>query len=77
MGLQTPSALSVLSLTPELKTLCSVQWLVVSSVFVKLWLSLSGESYMSPVNKLFLASAIVSRFGDTIWDGSPGGTDSG
>jgi hypothetical protein len=30
MGLQTPSALWVLSLTPPLVTLCSVQWLAES-----------------------------------------------
>jgi hypothetical protein len=30
MGLQTPSAPSVLSLTPPLGTLCSVQWLAAS-----------------------------------------------
>ena len=31
MGLQTPSAPSVLSLTPPLETLCSVQWLAEST----------------------------------------------
>jgi hypothetical protein len=31
MGLQTPSAPSVLSLTPLLGTLCSVQWLAIST----------------------------------------------
>jgi hypothetical protein len=30
MGMQTPSAPSVFSLTPALGTLCSVQWLAVS-----------------------------------------------
>jgi hypothetical protein len=41
MGLQTPSAPSVISLTPSLGTLCSVQWLAVS-----ICQSLSGDSYI-------------------------------
>jgi hypothetical protein len=33
----------------------------------------SVQLYQAPVSKHFLASAIVSGFGDCIWDGSPGG----
>ena len=79
MGLQTPSAPSVLSLTPQLETLSNV-WLQAStSVVIRLWHSLSGDSYQisAPVSKHSLASAIVSGFGVCIWDGSPGGTVSG
>jgi hypothetical protein len=46
-GLQIPSAPCVLSLTPALRTLCSNGWLWAStSVFVRLWQSLSGDSYI-------------------------------
>jgi hypothetical protein len=33
MGLQTPSASWVLSLAPPLETLCSIQWMIVSTHF--------------------------------------------
>ena len=33
---------------------------------------LRGQLYQAPVSKYFLASAIVSGFGDCIWDGSSG-----
>ena len=54
LGLQTPSGPSVLSLTPPLGTTCWVQWLpqASTSVFVRLWKSLSGDSYI----RLLLAS---------------------
>jgi hypothetical protein len=56
MRLQTTPAPSVLSLTPPLGSLCSVQpndWLYEStSEFVRLWQSLSGDSYI----RLLLAS---------------------
>ena len=39
--------------------------------------SLRRQLYQAPDSKNFLASAIVFRFGDRIWDGSPGGTVSG
>jgi hypothetical protein len=29
------------------------------------------QVYQAPVNKHFLASTIVSGFGDCVWDGSP------
>jgi hypothetical protein len=49
MGLQIPSALPVLSLTPRLGSLCSIQWVgceYSASVFVRLWPNLSGDSYI-------------------------------
>jgi hypothetical protein len=48
MGLQTPSTPSVLSLTPLLGTLHSVQCLsaVSASVFVRLWQDISGDRYI-------------------------------
>jgi hypothetical protein len=82
MGLQTPSAPSVLSLTSPLRTLCSVQWLA-SSIHLcicqaqALTEPLRRQLYQAPVSKHFLASAIVSGFGGCIWDGSPGGAVSG
>jgi hypothetical protein len=36
--------------------------------------SLRRQPYQTPVSKHFLGSSIVSWFGDSIWDGSPGGT---
>jgi hypothetical protein len=66
VGLQTPSAPSVLSLTPPLGSPCSVQWLTVS---ICIWIgqalaeSLRRQLYQAPVSKHFLASAIVSGFG--------------
>jgi hypothetical protein len=75
-GLQTPSAPSVLSLTPPLGTLSSVQWLAVS-ICLCFCQALAGplrrQSYQVSISKYFLASTIVSGFGVCIWDGSPGG----
>jgi hypothetical protein len=48
-----------------------------ASVFVRLWLSFSGQPYQAPVSNHFLASAIASRFDDCIWDGSTGSAVSG
>ena len=65
MGLQTPSALSVLSLPPPLGTLCSAQWLAESiclCIFQALSEPLRGQLYQAPFNMHFLASAIVSGF---------------
>jgi hypothetical protein len=76
MGLQTPSAPLVLSPTPPLGSLCSVQWLAASiyiSMGKALALKLRRQPYQAPVSKHFLASAIDTRFGGCIWDGSPGG----
>ena len=75
MGLQTLSAPSVLSLTPPLGTQCSVQWLAASinlCICQVLAEPLRRQLYQAPVSKHFLASTIVSGFGDCIWNGSPG-----
>jgi hypothetical protein len=69
-GLQSPSAPWVLFLAPSLGTLCYNGWLLAStSILVRHWQSLSGDSYQAPVSKLLLASAIVSGFGGCLWDG--------
>ena len=64
--LQTPSAPSVLSLIPPLRTPCSVQWLAVS-ICLCICQALAGplrrQLYQAPFIKHFLASAIVSGFG--------------
>ena len=80
MGLQTPSAHSVLSLTPLLGTPHSVQWLA-ESIRLCICKALAGplrrQPYQTPFSMCFLASTVVSGFGDCIWDESPGGTVSG
>ena len=80
MGFQTLSAPSVLSLTPPLGALCSVQWLA-TSVHLCIYKALAGplrrQLYQASVSKHFLVSTIVSGFGDCIWNGSPDGTVSG
>ena len=71
MVLQTPSAPSILSLIPPLGTplgtLCSVQWLA-SSIHLCICQDLAEplrrQLYQAPVIKYFLASTIVSGFGD-------------
>ena len=76
IGLQTSSPPSVLSLTPPLGTLSSVQWLAASirlCICQALAKTLRRQLYQAPVSMHFLASTIVSGFGDCIWDGSPGG----
>jgi hypothetical protein len=66
MGMQTPSAPSVLPLIPPLESPGSVQWL---SVSICICLSqvltepLRGQPYQAPVCKHILASAIMSGFG--------------
>jgi len=80
MGLQTPSAPSILSLTP-MGIRFSVQWLAASihlCICHALAEPLRRQLYQTPVSKYFLASAIVSRFGgcmDMGW--IPGGAASG
>jgi len=72
MGLQIPS---ILSLTPALGTLFSVQWLAVSiclCICQALAEPLKRQLYQAPVSMHFLASPIVSGFGDCTWVGSPG-----
>jgi hypothetical protein len=69
MGLQTPSAPSVLSLAPPLGTLCSVQKLAESlhpCICQALVEPLRRQLYQAPVSKHLLASTIVSGFGDSI-----------
>ena len=46
-----------------------------TSVFVRYWQSLSGDSNIRLMSAS--TSTIVSGFGDCIWDGYPGGTVSG
>jgi hypothetical protein len=80
MGLQTPSTPSVLSLTPLLETMCSVQWLAVSiclCIYKALARPLKRQPYQAAFSMQFLASTILSGFGNCIWDESPGGTVSG
>jgi hypothetical protein len=66
MGLQTPSTPSILSLSPPLRILCSVQWLAesihlcTSHTLTEL---LRRSLYQALVGKHFLASTIVSGFG--------------
>jgi hypothetical protein len=62
MGLQTPSAPWVLSLAPSLGTLCSGQWMTVSTHFCicqALAETLRRQLYQAPVIKHLLASIIV------------------
>ena len=80
MGFQTLSVPSVLSLTPPLGNPSSIQWLAASihlCICQTLAEPLRRQLYQSPVSKHLLASAIVSAFCDSIWDGSPGGAVSG
>ena len=73
MGLQTLSSPLVLSLTPPLRTLCSVQWMTVSihiCICQALAEFLRGQLYQAPISKGFLVSAIVSGFGVCRWDGA-------
>jgi hypothetical protein len=65
MGLQTPSAPSVISLTPPLRTPHSVQQLAVSIQFC-ICKALAGpfrrQLYQAPFSKHFLASTTVVEF---------------
>jgi hypothetical protein len=72
MVLQTPSAPSVLSLTPSLRTPCSVQRLVMNihlGYFQALAETLRRHLYQAPVSKYLLAFIILFGFGNCIWDG--------
>jgi hypothetical protein len=65
-GLKTHSAPSILSLTPPLKTPCSVQWLAVGiclCICQALAETLGRQLYQAAVSKHILASKIVSGFG--------------
>jgi len=71
MVLQTPSAPSVLSLTPPLGTLCSVWWLAANILFCiskVLEEPLRRHLYQTLVRKHFLASAVGTGFSVCIWD---------
>ena len=66
MELQSPSAPWVLSLSPSLRTLCSVHWKAVSIHFCILQAlseSLRRQLYQVPLSKHLLASTVVSGFG--------------
>lgn len=80
MRLQNPSTPSVLSLTPQLGTPRSVQWLA-ANIHLCICKALAGPlrrlPYQASFTIHFLASIIVSGFGNCIWDESPGGTVSG
>jgi hypothetical protein len=73
MVLQTSSAPSVLSLTPPLGTLSSVVSICLCICNVVAG-PLRRQLYQAPFSKNFLASTIVSEFGDCMWDESPSGT---
>ena len=80
MRLQTSSVPSVLSLTPPLGTMHTVQWFVESiclCICEVLAEPLRRQPYQAPVSKHFLAFSTVLGFGDCIWDESPGRTVSG
>jgi hypothetical protein len=80
MRLQTPSAPSVFSLTLPLGTQCSVQWLASSThhcICQALTEHLKKQLYHTPVSMHFLASTIVSGFGDSMWGGFLHGAVSG
>jgi hypothetical protein len=76
MEMQTPSAPSMLSLTPRLWSSSSVRWLV-HSILICIAQALADplmrQLYQSNVDKHFLALAIVYGFGCCIWNGFPGG----
>jgi len=75
---QTPSAPSVLSLTPPLGSPCSELAVNIHLCICQtLAEPLRGQLYQAPVSKYFLTSTIVSGFGDCIWHGSQGGRISG
>jgi hypothetical protein len=80
MGIQTPSAPWVLSLTPPLGTPCSVQRMAVSIHFCicqALAETFRRQLYRAPISKHLLASIIVFGFGGCLWDESPSGAVSG
>jgi len=81
MGLKITTAHSVLSITPPLRSPCSVHWLA-ASILICINKALAKHlrrrhPHQVPDSKHFLASAIVTGFGGCIWDGSPDGKVSG
>jgi hypothetical protein len=76
MGLQTPSSPSVLSITFLLETSWSDQGLAVNiqlCIYQVLTEPFRRQLYQGADSKHFLASTIMSGFGNCIWDGSPDG----
>jgi hypothetical protein len=72
MGLQTPSAPSVFSLTPLLGSPCSTQWTIGSiclCICQALAEPLRRQLYQAPVSKHFLAFTIVTGFGGWLYMG--------
>jgi len=70
MGLQIPSATSILSLIPSMGTPFSVQWLAASirlCICYALAEPLRRNPYQAPVNMHFWASAILSGFGGCMY----------
>jgi len=72
MGLQAPSALSILSLIPPMVAPFSVRWLA-ASIGLYIWyalaVSLRRHLYPVPVSMHFLVSPILSSFGGCIYMG--------
>jgi hypothetical protein len=71
VGLQSSSTPLILSLTPLMGTSHSVQWLA-ASIHLCICKVLAGplrrQSCQAPFSRHFLASTIVSEFGNCIWD---------
>jgi hypothetical protein len=68
MALQTPSAPSVLPLTPLLGSSCSVQWLdasILKSISKVLVEPLKKQLYQAPASKVFLA--LATAWWDNLW----------
>jgi hypothetical protein len=80
MKVQTPSAPTILALTSSLESPHSIQCL---AVYIRICIGLDlakplrGQVYWAPLGMYFLASAILSGFGVSRWNGSLGGTVSG
>jgi hypothetical protein len=77
MVLQIDSTSFILSLAPSLSALWSVQCMAVRihvCVCQALAKALRRQIDQAPVSRLLLASAIVSRFGCCLWNGSPSGS---
>jgi hypothetical protein len=80
MGMQSPSAPSLLPLALPLGSLGSVQWLTVQWLAVSFCICISQvlaepfreQPYQAPLSKHFLLSATVWGFGVYRWDGSLG-----
>ena len=79
-GCKAPQLLHSLLQLLHRRTLCSVQWLVVSThlcICQALAERLGRQPYQASISKHFPASTVASGFGSYIWDGSLGGTVSG